>query len=94
MVYDYIKEKDLQTKEDRRVIKPDAHLNKLFHLKDSDTLEFKNFQTFMARLYKRNFDEDDEYVSTSASESETEKVTPVKKSKGKNKKSKSATSSI
>ena len=74
MVYDYIKEHNLQTEEDKRVINPDNTLRKLFHLKDSDTLEFKNFQTYMARLYKRNFDEDDDESSVSgvsASESES-----------------------
>lgn len=107
MVYDYIKEHGLQTEEDKRVINPDATLRKLFHLKDSDTLEFRNFQTYMARLYKRNFDDDDDESSVSgvsASESESEVEKPKKTTKGGRKtssrgkkggkKSKSATSTI
>ena len=106
MVYDYIKEHSLQTEEDKRVINPDSTLRKLFHLKDSDTLEFKNFQTYMARLYKRNFDDDEDDESSvsgvSASESESEAEKPKKSTKGKKasggkkggKKSKSANSSI
>lgn len=110
MVYDYIKEHGLQTEEDKRVINPDPTLRKLFHLKDSDTLEFRNFQTYMARLYKRNFDDDDDVddessvSGVSASESESEVEKPKKTTKGGKKtsnrvkkggkKSKSATSSI
>ena len=105
MVYDYIKEHELQASEDKRVINPDSTLKSLFHLNDGDKLEFKNFQTYMARLYNRNFEPDDtsnlNIVSTSESESETEKVVKKTKSKGKakktssgEKKSKSANSSI
>merc|ERR1719408_302547 len=93
MVYDYIKEHELQASEDKRVIKPDDTLKSLFHLKDGDKLEFKNFQTYMARLYNRNFELDDSsnlnFVSTSESESETEKVEKKQKSKGKSKKTSS-----
>ena len=98
MVYDYIKENELQAEHDRRVIKPDAVLRKLFHLKEEDTLEFKNFQTYMARLYKRNFDEVElECSSSSASESEQEdskKKTKAKSGKKGGKKSKTANASI
>lgn len=79
MVYDYIKENDLQAEHDKRVIKPDAVLRKLFHLKEDDTLEFKNFQTYMARLYKRNFDDDDTWESQASSTSESEADEPKKK---------------
>ena len=107
MVYDYIKDHNLQAEEDRRVIKPDETLRNLFHLKTSDTLEFKNFQTYMARLYKRNFDGDEDGddssvsgVSASESESDVEKQKKITKSAGKKatgkkgKKSKSANSAI
>ena len=101
MVYDYIKEHSLQAEEDKRVINPDQTLRTLFHLKSEDTLEFKNFQTYMARLYKRNFEEDEESASgTSASESESESTKKSKKGVKKEvkktggKKSKSASSSI
>ena len=107
MVYDYIKEHGLQTEADKRVIMPDQTLKTLFHLKEGDKLEFKNFQTYMARLYKRNFDDDDddEASVSGVSESESEVEAPVvKKTKGGKKassrgkkggkKSKSANSSI
>ena len=100
MVYDYIKENGLQAEHDKRVINPDTTLRKLFHLKVSDTLEFKNFQTYMARLYRRNFDEDDEWnvqkasTSSSSSASDSEEEVPKKKSKKKGKKSKSAAAAI
>ena len=96
MIYDYIKENSLQAEEDKRVINPDATLRKLFHLKKDDTLEFKNFQTYMARLYKRNFDEESD-VASSASESESD-ASSKKKTKAKvttkGKKSKSASAAI
>ena len=101
MVYDYIKENSLQAEHDKRVINPDTTLRKLFHLKESDTLEFKNFQTYMARLYKRNFDEDDEWSQQASSASETSEDEAPKKSKKKGgskkrgkKQSKSANSAI
>jgi len=81
MVYDYIKENTLQAEHDKRVINPDTTLRKLFHLKVTDTLEFKNFQTYMARLYKRNFDEDDEWSQQASSASETDDDAPKAKSK-------------
>lgn len=87
MVYDYIKENTLQAEHDKRVINPDTTLRKLFHLKVTDTLEFKNFQTYMARLYKRNFDSDDEWSQQASSASESEDEEPKKKSKSKSKKS-------
>merc|ERR1712167_504019 len=51
MVYDYIKDHDLQDDADKRIIHPDNVVKKTFHLKEGDTLEFKTFQTYMAKLY-------------------------------------------
>ena len=51
MVYDYIKEHELQDEADKRIIHPDSIIKKTFHLKEGDTLEFKTFQTYMAKLY-------------------------------------------
>ena len=51
-VYDYVKGKGLQDPADKRIIHPDSTLKKLFHLKKGQNIEFKTFQTFMARLYK------------------------------------------
>ena len=101
MVYDYIKENGLQAEHDKRVINPDTTLRKLFHLKETDSLEFKNFQTYMARLYKRDFDEDDEWSQQASSASETSEDEAPKKTKKKGgskkkggKKSKSANASV
>lgn len=81
MVYDYIKEHNLRQEDDKRkIITSGEHgrvIRKLFHLKKEDQLEFKNFQTYMARLYKRE--------NLPDYESESEEDTP-KSSKNKNKK--------
>lgn len=98
MIYDYIKENELQAEEDKRVINPDETLRKLFHLKKTDTLEFKNFQTYMARLYKRTFDEDDEWSAqasdSSVTEDEDEEIIEIKTKSKKTKKSKSVSAAI
>lgn len=90
MVYDYVKEENLQDPSDKRRIFPNEVLRKLFHLKTTDELHFNNFQTYMKRLYDRNFDEiedDASSVSTtgsvSASESDVSDVETTKKTKGK-----------
>ena len=90
MVYDYVKEENLQDPNDKRRIFPDETLKKLFHLKDTDELHFNNFQTYMKRLYDRSFDTvDDDSSVTSASGSEASDVSDVEvtttKSKGKGK---------
>tara|TARA_Y100000768_G_scaffold331495_1_gene270740 strand:+ start:13204 stop:13836 length:633 start_codon:yes stop_codon:yes gene_type:complete len=53
MVYDYIKNNNLQDKNDKRIIHPDKNVQNLFHLEKGQTLEFKTFQTHMATLYKK-----------------------------------------
>ena len=93
MVYDYVKEKKLQDPDDKRKIHPDAEIKKLFHLKDSDELHFNNFQTYMKRLYDRDFVAEEELVSAS-SESETDEKKPKKKTAAKKKKSTTASSTI
>ena len=90
MVYDYVKEKKLQDPDDKRKIHPDAEIKKLFHLKESDELHFNNFQTYMKRLYDRDFPEDEVVASSSESESEA----PKKKKKAAKKKSTTASSNI
>merc|ERR1711991_1039024 len=89
MVYDYVKEKKLQDPDDKRKIHPDAEIKKLFHLKDTDELHFNNFQTYMKRLYDRDFVAEEELVSAS-SESETDEKKPKKKTATKKKKSTTA----
>ena len=86
MVYDYIKEKNLKDADDKRVIITSGDegkvIRRLFHLKKDEKLEFRNFQTYMARLYKRGDD-----LPDYESESEEEEA-PVKKQKAKGKKGK------
>jgi len=88
MVYDYVKEENLQDPEDKRNIFPDATLKKLFHLKDTDELHFNNFQTYMKRLYDRSFetaDDDDTSVSSASGSDISDVEVTTTKSKGKGK---------
>jgi len=59
-VYDYVKLNNLQQDSDKRIIHPDSTVRKLFHLKPLETIEFRTFQTFMARLYKGETVSEDE----------------------------------
>merc|ERR1712185_219835 len=81
MVYDYVRENNLQNPKDRRIIFPDDHIKELFHLKEGDELHFNNFQTYMKRLYNRNFEDSESQDDSSAVEEEEEeeeiKVAPV-----------------
>ena len=89
MVYDYVKEENLQDPEDKRRIFPNETLKKLFHLKDTDELHFNNFQTYMKRLYDRTFDDeegDDSSVSSVSGSEASDVEVSSKKSKGKGKK--------
>ena len=76
MVYDYVKEHNLQDPKDKRRIFPDETIRKLFHLGNTDELHFNNFQTYMKRLYDRSFESNDEVLSsvTDLSESENSEV--------------------
>merc|ERR1712196_21437 len=103
MVYDYVKENNLQDPADKRRIFPDSTIKKLFHLNEGDELHFNNFQTYMKRLYDRSFEteQDDGSVSsvTSASDvseseaSDVEEVQTKSKTKGKGKKASKSKSS-
>lgn len=96
MVYDYIKNENLQNPSDKRKINPNSTLKTLFHLKDGDELHFSNFQTYMKRLYDRDFPED-ESLSSDADASDSGDEGKKKKTKGKKKggkKSKVAASNI
>lgn len=57
MVYDYIKDNNLQDPKDKRIIHPDKNVKLLFHLDEGIDLEFKTFQTYMAKLYKKTKEE-------------------------------------
>lgn len=53
-IYSYVREQNLRDKEDRRIIHPDASIRKLFSLKEGETLDFKNFQKQLSKLYPKS----------------------------------------
>ena len=53
-IYAYVRDKNLRDKEDRRIIHPDKTLQKLFSLKEGETLDFKNFQKQLSRHYPQS----------------------------------------
>jgi hypothetical protein len=77
MVYDYIKDNGLQDPADKRIIHPDKNVKTLFHLESGQDLEFKTFQTFMAKLYKKGKEEE---VVVEKVVDDTDVKKPVKKS--------------
>ena len=94
MVYDYIKENNLQNPDDKRIIHPDDTVRKLFSIPDGINLEFKTFQTYMAKLYNKrkeeearkmaNVEEVEEEVEVEAKVEEVEKKEkPKRKSRAK-----------
>ena len=78
MVYDYIKNNNLQDKDDKRIIHPDKNVQELFHLEKGQTLEFKTFQTYMATLYKK-VKEAEKLAAAQAVEVKDEEVVVKKK---------------
>ena len=93
MVYDYVKENQLQDPEDKRRIFPDDNLKELFHLNDEDELHFNNFQTYMKRLYDRSFPEESAAEESEVSEPEDIKKAESSDSKKKKKKKTASKSS-
>ena len=53
-IYSYVREQNLRDKDDRRIIHPDASIRKLFSLKEGETLDFKNFQKQLSKLYPKS----------------------------------------
>jgi chromatin remodeling complex protein RSC6 len=53
-IYSYVREQNLRDKDDRRIIHPDASIRKLFTLKEGETLDFKNFQKQLSKLYPKS----------------------------------------
>jgi len=53
-IYSYVRDKNLRDKDDRRIIHPDKTLQKLFSLKDGESLDFKNFQKYLSIHYNIN----------------------------------------
>ena len=84
MVYDYIKDNDLQDPADKRIIHPEKNVKTLFHLEAGQDLEFKTFQTFMAKLYKK--DKLEEKVEAKVEEKVEVKVEDKKTKKVRSKK--------
>ncbi len=79
IVYDYIKHKKLYkdtdkdgTKDNKRCINPDETIKELFSMKDTEDLDFFNFQTYVCKLFpKKNKNEDNNEVEqTENNESE------------------------
>ena len=56
LLYEYCTQKNLKLESDKRVIKPDKHLRKLFGkaLKDGENLTFTNFQTKLKFVFENN----------------------------------------
>ena len=46
MVYDYIKNNNLQDKDDKRIIHPDKNVQELFHLEKGQTLNLRPFKLY------------------------------------------------
>lgn len=97
MAYDYIKHLNLYEDnevEDKRFIKPDEQIKKLFSMVDGEKIEFKNFQTYVSRLFPKKQKEVEEEIVEDDDieddveddvEDDEEEVVPVKtKSKSKN----------
>ena len=99
VAYNYIKNLNLYEETDKRFIKPDEQIKTLFSMEADEKIEFKNFQTYVSRLFPKKqknddvvlkdveVDDDDvEVVDDDEQEDEEEEVVvPVKtKSKSKN----------
>ena len=76
MVYDYIKENNLQNPDDKRIIHPDDTVRKLFSIPDGINLEFKTFQTYMAKLYNKRKELEKRKEEEAKRKEEEEKYTP------------------
>ena len=53
-IYQYVKDKNLRSAENHRIIIPDKALQELFNLKDDETLDWKNFQIKLSKIYRNN----------------------------------------
>jgi hypothetical protein len=58
-IYTYVREKNLRDQEDRRIIHPDMALQKLFNLKQCETLDFDNFPNYLSYHYSNSEDKED-----------------------------------
>jgi chromatin remodeling complex protein RSC6 len=85
-LYDYIKDNGLQDESDKRTIKPNDELRELFDLEDGDTIEFKNFQSHMKRLYPKKGKKEVESEDEPEPEPEPEPPKKVEKKEKREKK--------
>ena len=53
-IIQYIKQKDLQWEQNRKIIKPDKRLKKLLGVEDNDVVTYFNLQKFMNKHFVKN----------------------------------------
>jgi chromatin remodeling complex protein RSC6 len=64
-IYDYIKINNLQDETDKRIIKPNDELKKIFNLTSDEEVSFLNIQTYIKKAYNStNTNENVEIVET------------------------------
>ena len=56
LIYEYIKQNNLQSATDKRTINPNKELQKLFGLEKNEQLSFYNIQTHMKKIYQTKND--------------------------------------
>jgi hypothetical protein len=61
-IYSYCREQNLRDKDDRRIIHPDAPLQKLFSLAKSEPLDFKTFEKLLSDHYYSNDIVDQDWI--------------------------------
>ena len=59
VAYNYIKNLNLYEETDKRFIKPDEQIKTLFSMVANEKIEFKNFQTYVSRLFPKKLKNDD-----------------------------------
>ena len=62
-IVQYIKDHDLQNKENRKLINPDTKLMSLLELNPKDTLNYFNLQSFMNKHFIKNHHKNESYKS-------------------------------
>ena len=62
-IVQYIKDHDLQNKENRKLINPDTKLMSLLELNPKDTLNYFNLQSFMNKHFIKNHHKNESYMS-------------------------------
>jgi chromatin remodeling complex protein RSC6 len=58
-IYDYIKTNNLQDESDKRIIKPNNELKKIFNLSDGEEVSFLNIQTYIKKAYSSGTGQED-----------------------------------